>query len=169
MADERDPERDQPLPKPGRLPVQQILIHAIEERREHGIRKYGRALETHNGRDAMQDAWEEVMDLLLYLTQIRLERGDHIPGMERLKGSPEPEPVEWRGARADFHILDEAPQGLAVSDGGGSARSLHTVIDTAARREALIPQICPICRHEPHVPGKCRSKALNLGCGCTCE
>lgn len=169
MADERDPERDQPLPKPGKLPVQQILIHAIEERREHGIRKYGRALETDNGRNALQDAWEEAMDLLLYLTRARLEHGDVIPGMERLHGSPEPEPPKWRGVSADLHILDEVPASLAASEGGGLSRSLNAAVDTVCGLDALIPKICPQCRHEPHAPGRCRSKALNLGCGCLCE
>lgn len=81
MGDIRDPERDQQLPAPGRLPVQDIMIRAIGERREYGIRKYGRPLETHNGRDALKDAWEEALDLFTYLTQVRLERGDVLPGM----------------------------------------------------------------------------------------
>lgn len=46
------------------------------ERRQYGIAKYGRPLETNNGRDALTDAWEESLDLLTYLTQMRLERGD---------------------------------------------------------------------------------------------
>lgn len=82
MGDIRDPERDQRLPKLGRLPVQEIMIQAIGERREYGIRKYGRPLETHNGRDALKDAWEEALDLFTYLTQVRLERGDVLPGMK---------------------------------------------------------------------------------------
>lgn len=84
MSDIRDPLRDQPLPQPGGLPVQDALILAIRERREYGIRKYGRPLETNNGRDALADAWEEALDLLTYLTQVRLERGDVLPGMEQL-------------------------------------------------------------------------------------
>jgi len=155
------------LPKPGKLPVQQILIHAIEERREHGIRKYGRALETDNGRSALQDAWEEAMDLLVYLTQMRLEQGHRIPGMERLAGQSEP--AQWGGARADLYILDEVPPGLAKDDSGGGAQSLSVATSAANGLEALIPKICPVCRHEPHAPGRCRSKALSLGCGCLCE
>lgn len=78
MSDIRDPERDQPLPAPGQQSVQAVLIRALAERRDYGIRKYGRPLETHNGRDALVDAWEELLDGLSYLTQLRLERGDHI-------------------------------------------------------------------------------------------
>ncbi|QDN64411.1 hypothetical protein [Streptomyces sp. S1D4-14] len=82
MSDVRDPERDQPLPVPGRLPVQAILVAAIRERAEHGRRKYGTVLQTDNGRDALTDAWEEALDLVTYLTQMRLERGDRLPGTD---------------------------------------------------------------------------------------
>lgn len=67
---------DQPLPKPGRDDVQKALITAIELRREVGISRYGSPLMTHNGRDALQDAWEEAVDLATYLTQVRMERAD---------------------------------------------------------------------------------------------
>lgn len=77
---DRDPSRDQPLPRPGSRDVQQALINAISERRAYGISKYGQPLETHNGRDALRDAWEEVIDLAAYLTQLRLERGDDLVG-----------------------------------------------------------------------------------------
>lgn len=78
MSAIRDPHRDQPLPTPGQQSVQDALIRAVQERRDYGIRKYGRPLETHNGRDALTDAWEEALDLVTYLTQMRLERGDDI-------------------------------------------------------------------------------------------
>lgn len=99
MGDVRDPERDQPLPKPGGLPVQEIMIQAIGERRKYGIRKYGRPLETHNGRDALKDAWEEALDLFTYLTQARLERGDILPGMDA-------EMSEEEHARSEVQGLD---------------------------------------------------------------
>lgn len=138
------------------------MIGAIRERREHGKRKYGRALETHNGRDALKDAWEEAIDLFTYLTQMRLERGDRIEGAEYVTGS--------RGPGADLYIEDEVFSSLAKSDGSGSpAQALGVAGDVTPRLGALIPGICPMCRHEPHTPGHCRSKALNLGCGCLCE
>lgn len=152
MGDVRDPERDQPLPQPGKIPVQEVMIGAIRERREHGKRKYGRVLETDNGRDALKDAWEEAIDLFTYLTQMRLERGDQIEGAEHVTG--------MRGAHADFVILDEAvDHSLAGAPTGTGASAL----------DSAIPRICPLCRHEPHTPGHCRSQALNLGCGCLCE
>lgn len=74
MADVRDPNRDQPLPTAGRTSVQDALIAAIADRRDYGIRKYGRPLETFNGRDALKDAWEESLDMTAYLTQALMER-----------------------------------------------------------------------------------------------
>lgn len=67
---------DQALPNPGRDDVQARLIEAIQARREIGIQRYGSPLMTHNGRDAIQDAWEEAVDLAAYLTQMRMERND---------------------------------------------------------------------------------------------
>lgn len=76
MSEVRDPSRDQQLPEAGEICVQDELAKALMERKQYGIRKYGRPLETNNGRDALKDAWEEALDLLSYLTQMRLERGD---------------------------------------------------------------------------------------------
>lgn len=83
MSYERDPNRDQPLPRPGREDVLLTLVDALTERRAYGIRKYGRPLESFNGRDAIRDAWEETLDLLAYLTQVRLERGEDLSDLTR--------------------------------------------------------------------------------------
>jgi hypothetical protein len=54
----------------GSLP---FLEKLIQERVDHGIRKYGRVLEAHNGRNALVDAWEESVDLVFYLQQAEME------------------------------------------------------------------------------------------------
>jgi hypothetical protein len=82
MGDKRDPKRDQPLPEPGQLNVQEVLSKALLERMQYGIDKYGSPLETFNGRDPVRDVWEELLDALTYMTQVRLERGDVLPGMD---------------------------------------------------------------------------------------
>lgn len=170
MGDVRDPERDQKLPEPGGIPVQEFLIEALKERLEYGRRKYGRPLETGNGRDPLRDAWEEMLDLMLYFTQFALESGAALPGLEKFTRRPEPEPQGWRGYSADLLIEDEVPSSLAESEGAGALNlALGAAGDAVSRLGALIPEICPLCRHEPHAPGRCRSKALNLGCGCLCE
>lgn len=74
MSETRDPESDQPLPVPGQQNVQDAMVAATRQREQFGKAKYGTSLMTHNGRDALQDAWEESADLFAYLTQALLER-----------------------------------------------------------------------------------------------
>lgn len=64
---------DQPLPTQGREDVQDALIQLIKQRRDLGIARYGRPLQTFNGRDAARDALEEALDLSAYLMQVALE------------------------------------------------------------------------------------------------
>lgn len=68
MSEVRDPERDQVAPTPNdKQPVQDMVIEDILERKEHGIRKYGTPVQADNGRDMMLDAYEEILDLAVYL------------------------------------------------------------------------------------------------------
>lgn len=53
--------------------VAQVMID-LTERMEIGIKTYGEALRDNNGRDAMQDAYEEALDLACYLKQVMIER-----------------------------------------------------------------------------------------------
>jgi hypothetical protein len=55
--------------------VQSAVIADIEARRELGIRRYGTALQPHNGRNALLDAYEEAIDLCMYLKQRLIEEG----------------------------------------------------------------------------------------------
>lgn len=69
-------EGDQPLPIPrdGVTDIQTLVIADIEARRQVGISRYGTALQPHNGRDALRDAYEEAIDLAMYLKQLLVER-----------------------------------------------------------------------------------------------
>lgn len=68
-------EGDQPLPIVNELPfIQDQVIADIEERKQVGIKRYGTPLQAHNGRDALQDAYEEALDLCMYLKQMIVER-----------------------------------------------------------------------------------------------
>ena len=75
---------DQPLPVGGRECVQDALIADIQARRDIGIQRYGSALMTHNGRDAVQDAAEEALDLAVYLKQVALETRDRKEALARV-------------------------------------------------------------------------------------
>jgi hypothetical protein len=67
---------EQPLSTPGRARVFDRLIIELRAREQQGIATYQRPLETHNGRDALRDAFEEACDLAAYLMQALMER-DH--------------------------------------------------------------------------------------------
>lgn len=66
---------DQPLPvKNNERDIQSRDISDIVARRKVGIERYGTALQPFNGRDALRDAYEEAMDLCMYLKQMLVER-----------------------------------------------------------------------------------------------
>ena len=78
----------QPPPKPGKERVIDYVMGDLYERAWAGRQKYGTYLETGNGRDALWDAYQEALDLAMYLRQAILEgdsaarRGDDDPGPE---------------------------------------------------------------------------------------
>ena len=75
MSDERDPNTDQIAPVPNDRPyVQDMVIKDIEKRKQFGIRKYGTALQVGNKRDMLLDAYEEALDLVIYLRGALEER-----------------------------------------------------------------------------------------------
>lgn len=65
----------QPPPVPNAsLDVQTLVIADLAARRDFGIAKYGTPLQAHNGRDALMDAYQEALDLAVYLKQAIIER-----------------------------------------------------------------------------------------------
>ena len=63
----------QPAPKAGREKVLPAVISDLEARAEIGKEKYGVELHTDNGRDPLLDAYQEALDLVMYLKQALLE------------------------------------------------------------------------------------------------
>jgi len=51
-----------------------LIIKEMKERDDFGYQKYGVRLKGDNGRDMLQDAIEEALDLLIYLRGIKFER-----------------------------------------------------------------------------------------------
>ena len=49
--------------------IHDLVILDMESRKRLGIQKYGTVLQAHNGRNALKDAYEEVLDLAMYLKQ----------------------------------------------------------------------------------------------------
>ena len=78
MGDNRDPETDQALPVANDSEHIVDLVKAdLDERRAHGIRKYGVALQAGNGRDALLDLYQELLDATLYVRQAMEEDRRH--------------------------------------------------------------------------------------------
>ena len=64
----------QPAPHSGKLTVIDYVLADMVERAAMGVIKHGMPLQTDNGRDALWDAYQEAMDLCMYLRQAILEQ-----------------------------------------------------------------------------------------------
>lgn len=67
----------QPRPRGSGPDIARLVQRDIEARAKVGQRKYGERLKSHNGRDALTDAYQEALDLCCYLRQEIAER-EHI-------------------------------------------------------------------------------------------
>jgi hypothetical protein len=64
-----------PMPVPtGGPSMHDLVIEDLAARKQFGLERYGSVLQAHNGRDALQDLYEEMMDALVYLRQLMAER-----------------------------------------------------------------------------------------------
>jgi hypothetical protein len=65
----------QPDPIPNDKPASWLMvIKDMEKRNAFGVAKYNTPLQPFNGRDALQDAYEEALDLCVYLRTAIYER-----------------------------------------------------------------------------------------------
>lgn len=75
MSEKNDGLDTQPAPTPNDgTPVWDAVIEDMKKRDALGRKRYGTPLQTHNGRKALRDAYEEVLDLAVYLKQELLEQ-----------------------------------------------------------------------------------------------
>lgn len=75
------------MPIPNNEPdVQSQVIADLAARRDLGVRRYGTALQPFNGRDALVDAYEEALDLAVYLKQAIIEAERAGPGEAPRRG-----------------------------------------------------------------------------------
>ncbi len=58
-------------------PIWELVIADMKARDQTGRERYGTPLQAGNGRDALQDAYEEALDLAVYLRQAIEERNTH--------------------------------------------------------------------------------------------
>lgn len=90
MSDKNKPEPP-PRPNDGR-PIWELVIEDMRARDAAGRAKYGTPLQAHNGRDALVDAYQEALDLAVYLRQAIAERDVMAPT-----------PFLWPTSKANAH------------------------------------------------------------------
>ena len=66
----------------GKVEAVSCVLEDLALRRHAGIKKYGTELTTFNGRDALVDAYQEALDLLVYSQQAATESED--PAIEEM-------------------------------------------------------------------------------------
>ena len=87
LSEPGESSRVEPQPPPirnERTPVWDLVISDMRERKEFGWRKYKTYLQAFNGRDALVDAYQEALDLCVYLRQSIEERTSRPPGGRRV-------------------------------------------------------------------------------------
>lgn len=101
----------QPDPKPGKQVVGDQVIKDMHKRMILGRERYGTFLETHNGRDSLQDLYEELIDATMYIKQRIIEEQDalgFVTEFNRLAGQVHQIAVDhgwWDEPRNDGEIL----------------------------------------------------------------
>jgi len=63
----------EPTPLPGQSTVADKVIEDINERVSMGLSKYGTKLMTFNGRNALVDLYQELIDATMYVKQLLME------------------------------------------------------------------------------------------------
>jgi hypothetical protein len=67
----------QPAPVPsGRAAIWELVLADMATRHQVGVERYGTPLQAHNGRDALRDLYEELLDAVAYTRQA-IEERDH--------------------------------------------------------------------------------------------
>lgn len=65
---------EQPKPKGSGNPILGMVLADLTSRALEGKLKYGEPLLANNGRDALQDLYEELLDAAMYIKQAMVER-----------------------------------------------------------------------------------------------
>lgn len=69
-------EQEMPIKHDGPC-IQDMVIADIEKRKAIGLQRYGSLLQPNNGRDALRDLYEELMDACQYIRQVIYERDNN--------------------------------------------------------------------------------------------
>lgn len=129
--------RPEPAPKPNGNPhLWSLVIRDMLDRNSAGVEKYGTALQAGNGRDALMDAYQEALDLCVYLRQAIEERCGMAAKTEPWQSAVPAQDVQRReqAAHGAGYII---PQ---MDDGDDDPAVVHIVPDRTSR--ATLPDEC---------------------------
>lgn len=79
-------EQGMPVPNDG-VSIQSLVRDDLIRREQVGISRYGTSLQAGNGRDALRDLYEELMDATCYIRQL-IEERDKLAGGGTYSTSP---------------------------------------------------------------------------------
>lgn len=65
---------EQSIPRGTGADIIDLVIHDLNSRGDVGVSRYGERLRAFNGRDPLIDAYQEALDLCIYLRQVIEER-----------------------------------------------------------------------------------------------
>lgn len=114
-----------PPAKNERMAVWGVVIEDMRQRDAFGREKYGTPLQPFNGRDALVDAYQEALDLVVYLKQAILEKAEERAGPQKpcgcgamfaLKALVEATAARWSAGRErDGAFLDALGRAQALT------------------------------------------------------
>ena len=124
---ESTPNTPEPPPTPGDAEVWPLVLEDIAERDRMGRAKYGQPLSTHDGRDSLVDAYQEALDLVVYLRKAIAERDD----WKARAMAAESDAAKWRELKdaADSKTLVVIPADQAEPLKRLLSRVLSPVVD----------------------------------------
>jgi hypothetical protein len=93
-----------PVKDTGAPSAHDLVIKDMEDRKAFGLQKYGTLLQHDNGRDHLVDAYQEVLDLAVYLRN-EIERRKQAPVMHTCD-EPGGSPATCTACRGTGHQLD---------------------------------------------------------------
>lgn len=139
---------EQPMPVRNDHPSIQGLVRAdLEAREQVGIQRYGTALQPHNGRDALRDAYEEALDLACYLRQAMVERD-----LAGRPGSAAPTRTEPCSVCGGFPMA--AAPCVECGEQAGAEELVHCLAQTPHNRHEWTSYGAPLtCPGWAHVEG----------------
>lgn len=141
--------KHEPDPLPGKIAVAELVLKDIEERIADGEKKYGTKLQTHNGRNALKDLYQELIDAVMYIRQEIEERNDIFAFFQKLVDNEYVDSIEIGASETlsmyQFTVHINKDIGRRITGIGPTLEAsvkitIPYLTDTAIKELALEPQ-----------------------------